>query len=132
MSFFIIGLFIATIMCDVIMQLCFKYATTHHLTELPTGGDKINLVSNGLAFFRGLISSPLILGGLIIGIIDVVTWLIILEYVPLGFAYPIASLHYCGVVIGSKIFLGETISKRRWYGVIIITLGVAMVGVSGI
>jgi undecaprenyl phosphate-alpha-L-ara4N flippase subunit ArnE len=101
-------LFVLTISCDVTMQLCFKYATRQ-----PQ---------------RWPLISPFIWLGLVIGIIDMVIWLLILETVPLSIAYPIISLNYCGVVIGSQLVLGETITPRRWYGVVLITLGVAIVG----
>ncbi len=37
--------------------------------------------------------------------------------------FPAAALAYCGVVLAGKVVLGETVSRRRWLGTLVITLG---------
>jgi drug/metabolite transporter (DMT)-like permease len=49
---------------------------------------------------------------------------------PLSFAFPLASLSYCGIALSSRFILKEPVSRRRWLGTALIALGVAMVGTS--
>ena len=47
-------------------------------------------------------------------------------------AYPTVSLGYVLVVLFSKIFFNEPVSKARWAAVFVICLGVALVGFAGV
>ena len=42
-----------------------------------------------------------------------------------------AALAYCLVVLVGKVVLGETVSRRRWLGTLVITAGVMLVAVAG-
>jgi drug/metabolite transporter (DMT)-like permease len=49
----------------------------------------------------------------------------------LSLLFPAAALAYCGVVLAGKVILGETVSRRRWLGTMVITAGVMLVAVAG-
>jgi drug/metabolite transporter (DMT)-like permease len=49
----------------------------------------------------------------------------------LSLLFPAAALAYCGVVLAGKVVLGETVSRRRWLGTLVITLGVMLVAIAG-
>jgi drug/metabolite transporter (DMT)-like permease len=40
---------------------------------------------------------------------------------------PVTALSYAGGALGGKIFLGEQVTGRRWTGVLIVCIGVALV-----
>ena len=40
---------------------------------------------------------------------------------------PVTALSYAGGALGGKIFLGEQVSRKRWAGVLVVCIGVALV-----
>ena len=40
---------------------------------------------------------------------------------------PVTALSYAGGALGGKIFLGERVTGRRWTGVLVVCIGVALV-----
>lgn len=121
MSLAILGLFAASILCDVFGQLAFKRGAD----RLPTLGDE------GLGrFLRGLASEPWLLCGLAIYAVEFLVWMRLLALVPLAIAFPIASLNILGVMLASRLWLGEAISPRHYAGAALVTAGVALVATS--
>ncbi|MCX7839644.1 MAG: EamA family transporter [Anaerolineae bacterium] len=59
-------------------------------------------------------------------------WLSVISRVPLSLAYPMLGLMYVIIVIESWIFLGEGLHPLRVLGALIVGLGVAIVGLSGV
>lgn len=59
-------------------------------------------------------------------------WLSVISRVPLSLAYPMLGLMYVIIVIESWIFLGEGLHPLRVLGALVVGLGVAMVGLSGV
>ncbi len=111
--------FTLSVICDVSGQLCFK-----------TGANKSDQTLDQ-SFWRGLVSSPWTLAGIAIYTVELFVWLRILSIAPLSLAYPLASLNFLGVVIASRIFLKEPVSRRRLLGSLCITIGVAIVAATG-
>ena len=111
-------LFALSVACDVGGQLCFK----HGVNQGDHEGKPM------LTFWLHSLKNPWLLAGVVIYVIEVVTWLQILERAPLSLAFPIASLNYCGILLASRFILGETVTTRRWLGALMITLGVIIIG----
>jgi drug/metabolite transporter (DMT)-like permease len=40
---------------------------------------------------------------------------------------PVTALSYAGGALGGKFFLGEQVTRRRWAGVLLVCIGVALV-----
>jgi drug/metabolite transporter (DMT)-like permease len=40
---------------------------------------------------------------------------------------PVTALSYAGGALGGKFFLGERVTRRRWAGVLLVCVGVALV-----
>jgi undecaprenyl phosphate-alpha-L-ara4N flippase subunit ArnE len=108
-----------TILCDIIGQLCFKAGL-----DGAAGGDATRTV------WRKVAVTPLIWLGVATYAIEIGAWLFVLSRMPLSFAFPLASLSYCGIALSSRFILKEQVSRRRWLGTALIALGVAMVGTS--
>lgn len=112
-----------SILLDVIGQLAFKLGLDR-LPE-PEGGFRLG------RFWRQIAGAPLLWCGVSAYVIEFITWLFVLSLVPLSLVFPAASLSYVGVVLGGRLVLGETVSRRRWLGTLVITTGVMLVCATG-
>ena len=123
MSLSIILLIAFSILLDVIGQLAFKLG----LDRLPEqdGGFRLR------GFWLQLMAAPLLWAGIVAYIVEFLVWLEVLSLAPLSVACPAASLSYCGVVLAGRLVLGETVSRRRWLGTLVITGGVMLVIATG-
>ncbi|HKV00080.1 MAG TPA: EamA family transporter [Vineibacter sp.] len=122
MSGLAVGLFLATVLLDVVGQLLFKVG----LLRLPMP------VPQGWSFFAALSLSPAIVGGVLAYALEAVLWLAALQHAPLSLLFPLASLSYCGVALAGWLVLGERATPRRWLGTALITLGVAILSWGGL
>jgi len=84
--------------------------------------------------FRGIIplsikvfSSPLVWIGLISYGIGALLWLVVLSKTELSYAYPMVSISYIIVILGSIMLFNEDVSLLRWIGVILVCIGVCIV-----
>ena len=107
------------ILGDIFGQLCFKAGLG--------GADSAD--ASRLVWLK-VATTPLIWLGVAIYAVEIGAWLFVLSRIPLSYAFPLASLSYCGVALASHFILKEPVSRRRWLGAALIALGVAMVGTS--
>jgi drug/metabolite transporter (DMT)-like permease len=112
-----------SVVLDVIGQLCFKMGLDR-LPELE-GGFRLR------AFWGQVFNAPLLWCGIGSYVIEFFVWIEALSRAPLSLVFPIGALAYCGVVLAGKVVLGETVSRRRWLGTLVITAGVMLVAISG-
>jgi drug/metabolite transporter (DMT)-like permease len=110
-----------SIICDVFGQIAFKIGADR-LPDAATIGVP--------AFCLRMMAEPWLIGGIAIYIIEFIVWIRVLALVPLGIAFPIASLNILGIALASRAFLGEAISRKQWLGAVLITAGVAVVAQS--
>jgi drug/metabolite transporter (DMT)-like permease len=75
---------------------------------------------NGLA-------SPLVWWAIFLIVLSFLSWLYVLKYIPLTIAFPLSRVVDVLVPLCSWIFLGETISMRRWCGIALVIIGLAVV-----
>ena len=57
--------------------------------------------------------------------------LAILSFQEVSFVVPVSALSFAAGAFGSKVFLGERISRNRWMGIAVVCLGVTIVWWSG-
>ena len=107
-----LALLIATVLCDVAGQTCFKI-----------GVDEKHAASGLFA----TIASRWILAGVLIYVVEFTVWFAALSMTPLSGAFPFMALSYCGVVVASRFILHERVSTRRWIATALIVVGVALV-----
>lgn len=106
------------VLCVTAGQLCFRLGARptgapgqeKPRSVLETAGRPITLL--GLVCFAGYFA----------------TWMLVLNKLDLGKAYPLMSLDYVLVTLASALFLKEQVRRRRWAGVACIVLGVALIG----
>ena len=80
------------------------------------------------SIFR-VIFTPYILGGLVIYGIATLLWLYILSKADLSYVYPFTSIVQIIMLLCAVYIFHENASITRWIGVLLITLGVALVGI---
>lgn len=77
-----------------------------------------------------MVTSPWVVGGLIVYALGVVNWLLALSHLELSYAYPFASLSYIGIIIGSYFIFKERITMMRIAGIAVIIAGVLITSLS--
>ncbi|MBF0502124.1 MAG: hypothetical protein HQM09_18435 [Candidatus Riflebacteria bacterium] len=137
-------LFCLSLCCDVTRQMCFKFGADDNDEHDNSCRDDTELVqAQGFQRFsnlfarlaehlKGVFSSRFIWLGMAICVIEIILWLLILAIAPLNVAYPIMSLDFCFVLLAGRFIFGENVSMRRWIGALFITIGVVLVGTSGL
>lgn len=55
-------------------------------------------------------------------------WLVVLQRLPVGIAYPMLSLNFVWVTLAAKFVWKEPVSGRHWFGIALIILGIAVLG----
>jgi drug/metabolite transporter (DMT)-like permease len=71
--------------------------------------------------------SSLVWWGILFVIASFLSWLYVLKYIPLTIAFPLSRVVDVLVPLGCWLFLGESISMRRWCGIALVVIGLAVV-----
>ncbi|MBI3440255.1 MAG: EamA family transporter [Proteobacteria bacterium] len=100
------------IVAEAAHEICFKYAAD---SSAP-------LV---------LMKRPLIWLAILFWGIYMVAWINVLEQVPLSVAFPVMSLVYVVIVAAGALILKEKVNVRHAVGALLITIGVACIGLTG-
>ncbi len=78
----------------------------------------------------GALFSPELLAAIGCLLVGTALWLLVLYSMDVSRAFPFLSLGTVLVVGASRVFLGEPVPPRRWIGVGLIALGIALVATS--
>ena len=73
------------------------------------------------------LASPELIGAVVTIAAGTLLWLAVLYRMDVSRAFPILSLGTVAVVAASHFWLGEQVSLRRWGGVALIAVGIALV-----
>jgi drug/metabolite transporter (DMT)-like permease len=106
-----------SVMCVFVSELLLKRGATD-VAEPDSGWSWTGV--NGLA-------SPLVWWAILLIIASFISWLYVLRYIPLTIAFPLSRVVDILVPLGCWIFLGELISVRRWVGIGLVVIGLALV-----
>ncbi len=64
---------------------------------------------------------------IVLVIMSFLCWIYVLRYIPLSVAFPLSNVVHVLVPLSCWMFLGEHISTRRWCGIGVVILGLAVV-----
>ncbi|MDD2927611.1 MAG: EamA family transporter [Candidatus Omnitrophica bacterium] len=120
---FILFLIALTSICDTINQLFLKSAIN---SLIPPGGN----VRAVLRFIIKLIAVPRVWLSFLFSLISLCIWLFVLSQVDLSFAFSADSMHYIFIALASRFILKERVSLKRWMGIVLIVVGIALVSLS--
>jgi drug/metabolite transporter (DMT)-like permease len=73
------------------------------------------------------LASPLVWLAMVLMIISLLSWLYVLRYIPLSIAFPLSRLVDVLIPLSCWLILGEHISPRRWLGISLVVIGLAIV-----
>lgn len=73
------------------------------------------------------LASALVWLGILFVIISFLSWLHVLKYIPLSIAFPLSRVVDVLVPLSCWLILGEHISARRWLGIALVVIGLAIV-----
>jgi drug/metabolite transporter (DMT)-like permease len=72
-------------------------------------------------------SLPWLWAGITLMALGFFSLLAILSFLEVSFVVPVSALSYAAGAFGARFFLGEQITRHRWIGIAIVTVGVTLV-----
>jgi drug/metabolite transporter (DMT)-like permease len=93
---------------------------------MKLGGDDLTNMKFGLNWLITALTTPAVLVAVGCYAASFLIWMLILRSTHLSVAFPLSSLVFVGVLLGSWLGLGEHISWLHWVGVWIIIGGIAL------
>ena len=109
----------AAIGLEVVGQLSFKQGTLSVTRQSTT--------QDAAEYLYRIIGDSWIRIGILAYLLEMLFGVAALSLAPLSVVFPLLSLSYCGVAIAGSLFLGEKLEIRARAGIVLITLGAAMV-----
>jgi drug/metabolite transporter (DMT)-like permease len=83
-----------------------------------------------LRFVWQALRQPWMWVGIMLMALGFFSLLAILSFREVSFVVPVSALSYAAGAFGAKFFLGERITRHRWLGIAVVTLGVTLVWLS--
>lgn len=93
---------------------------------LKVGGDGLSAMPFGLDWLLAAMGNVAVLGAVGCYVGSFLSWMLILRRSSLSLAFPLSSLVFVVVLLGSWLGLGEHISALHWLGVWVIIGGIAL------
>lgn len=122
MAYDTVFILLLALICNALGSVCFKKGASRRRETNYAGKVKSLLV-----FAADMLSNRMIILGLFLQIGAVVGWLAFISRVALSFAFPLSSISNVAILLSSRYFLNESISPRRWSGVMFILGGIALI-----
>jgi len=112
-----VALWAALIALDTSAQLLFKSAAVR-LTPSELSFQWLQMVTQSLHFWAAVICL----------LMTFLVWMLILRRSRLGLSFAATALTFVGVIGGSQLVFGESISATQYAGIVLIVVGVALLG----
>jgi drug/metabolite transporter (DMT)-like permease len=106
-----------SVMCVLASELLLKRGAS------DTANPGMNWAWTGIS---GL-ASPLVWWGILFVVLSFLSWLYVLRFIPLTIAFPLSRVVDVLVPLSCWLVLGEMISVRRWLGIALVIIGLAVV-----
>ena len=89
----------------------------------------VGFTASGLAHaFRLTVANPIIWTGILFLLGFMICYMTVLSWADYSYVMPAGAFGYAILTFLAVIFLHESVSPRRWFGVILICIGVLLVG----
>lgn len=112
----VLALWSLNLLFDSVGQLAFKAAAGD-----PRAG-------SGLARWRWMVGRPWLWIGIGCYVAEFVLWLAFLSLVPLSEGVLLGSINIVAIMVAGRVLFGERLSRMRVAGIVLVSLGVAIVG----
>jgi drug/metabolite transporter (DMT)-like permease len=73
-----------------------------------------------------LVFNPVVFWGLVLYVVSTILWLAALSKTTLSFAYPFTALTFILVMLSSRVIFLESIPTLRYFGIVLIVLGILL------
>ena len=87
-------------------------------------------VSGHVKYIRSVLIKNSIWIGFSFQVLCVATWILALAQADLSFVFPVGSVQYIFVLLGTYIFLGEKIDKMKLAGTFLVITGIVLITLS--
>jgi drug/metabolite transporter (DMT)-like permease len=95
---------------------------------LKAGGDTLGDAPLDLSWVLSAATNPWVLAGILGYVGSFVSWMVILDRIPLSLGFPLTSVCYVTVTAASVLLFHEEIGWLRGGGIALIILGVIVIG----
>ena len=119
MSPLVITLWLLNVLLDTGGQLAFKAAAAD-----PDAGD-------GIARWKHMFKRPWLGLGIACYVLEFVVWIAFLSLVPLSEGVLLGSINIVALMIAGRLLFKERLTRLRVVGMLLVTVGVAVVGLAG-
>jgi drug/metabolite transporter (DMT)-like permease len=114
----------AILLCAVLVltaygQLALKARALVHARDIVASPD-------GLHYLTAMFADPWVLSGLGAAVVAGTCWMLAIERLQLGFAYPFMALSFVLVPVGSTLLFGEPLPKVQMLALALIIAGVTL------
>ena len=116
-SSLVAALWLLNVVLDTGGQLAFKAAA--------------NAPGDGLTRWLHMARRPWLWLGIGCYVIEFLIWIAFLSLLPLSEAILLGSINIVAVMVAGRLLFGEKLTRLRVAGILLVTLGVAIVGVAG-
>jgi uncharacterized membrane protein len=99
-------------------------------SALTKGMQQIGDPGNSPLAFISALFHPWVALGVALLIAWTASHMALLSWADLSYVLPVTSIAYVLTAFAGKWFLGESISLKRWAGIVLVTAGVTVVGIS--
>ena len=99
-------------------------------SALTKGMQQIGDPGNSPLALIGALFHPWVALGVALLIAWTASHMALLSWADLSYVLPVTSIAYVLTAFAGKWFLGESISLKRWAGIVLVTAGVTVVGIS--
>lgn len=113
-----------SVLCSSVAQIALKKGMTQCDCSFAPN------LSNVFPLLSSLVLNPFVMGGVLLHILALVTWLYVLKHVDVSYAYPFISMGFVIVLFLSYFLFNEAINLYRIAGVASIILGIVLIGKS--
>jgi drug/metabolite transporter (DMT)-like permease len=99
-------------------------------SALTKGMQRIGDPGNSPLALIGALFHPWVALGVALLIAWTASHMALLSWADLSYVLPVTSIAYVFTALAGKWFLGETVSVKRWAGIVLVTAGVTIVGIA--
>jgi drug/metabolite transporter (DMT)-like permease len=118
-------LIIVSVSLAISGQICLRRGMSEVKDRTEMGA--LELLKQPRVFFKEILTTWIVLLGLLFFVSSAMFWLIVLTDVPLGVAYPFVSLTYIVVMFYDKLFENRDVLALNWIGVAAIVAGIILI-----
>lgn len=105
-------------------QLLVKFAVTELATRTPQ--------LRGLPWLLAAVTSPAVVGAVMVQGLGFVVWVVVVSRVKLGVAFALSgAFFYLLMALSSWLLFGERLAAMQWLGIVLLSIGVLLISQFG-